>query len=243
MKLDTDTTIDQFRDEMQHRVVKYPLKSRPVREALRFAKKHEDPAYYRIASDKMHAQRQFQRELYGPTKWESVVELFTLGTAREAIIILVLVVTGALSLEGSRKLLFTADEDLYADMDVDALAQRLGILLDIEDEGSPTEELAQNDAAGQELSVNTAIGDMTRHKTQRLDEEDVERIARAVVAVLREDQGFRESFPSAADEVGASDGQTDESLSGAPPQTDDQADDGTDGVTPDQTANELAAIE
>jgi hypothetical protein len=138
MKLNTETTVDQFRDEMQHRVVKYPLNSRPVKEALQFAKKHEDPAFYRVASDKVHAQRQFQRELYGPGKLERLVDFFTLGSLREVVVTLILVVLVLLAFDSTESLLSGDPAQAYGEVDVDVLAERMGFYM-------------RDDAAGPDL--------------------------------------------------------------------------------------------
>ena len=99
MKFDKETSIETFRDEMQHRVVKYPLRSRPVKEALRYAKSHEDPAFHRVASDKIHAQKQFEREMFGPGKFERITDFLTLGSLREVFVMMLLVVCGIAGVE------------------------------------------------------------------------------------------------------------------------------------------------
>ena len=182
MILNTDTTLDQFRDEMQHRVVKYPLNSRPVKEALRFAKKHEDAAFYRIASDKIHAQRQFQRELYGPSKLERVVDFVSLGSLREVVITLLLVAGGVVGLDVAKYVMRPdPDEDMYSQVDVEELATQLGLALE---PSGPTETNGPADGGPlrQDESVEgeTTPGDSTRH----LSDADIARIAEAVIQRL-----------------------------------------------------------
>ena len=136
MKLNDDLNVDQFREEMQHRVVRYPLLSRPVKEAVRFAKRHSDPAFYRIASDKVHAQRQFQRELYGPSRMERLVDFLSLGSLKEVGVMLMLVVGGVVGLDFAKRAMHGhPDEDLYAQMDVDAASRSTGARARIEPPG------------------------------------------------------------------------------------------------------------
>ena len=183
MRLDDASTLDQFRKEMQHRVVKYPLNSRPVKEALRFAKQRQDPAFYRIATDKIHAQRQFQREMFGPTRMEQAVEFFTLGSLREVIVTLLLVGSGVLVFDGFKRLFGSAPVDRsIADMDVDQLADKLGIVL--ESKGAliepPSEEKPQTPV---ESSSNKPLRATSTQasSSSAISDEDVSRIAKAII--------------------------------------------------------------
>lgn len=183
MKLTKETTFGQFREEMQHRVVKYPLNSRPVKEALRFAKKHKDPAFYRVASDKIHAQRQFQRELHGPGRVERLVDFVSLGSLREVVITLLLVSAGVMSLEGGKRFLSPPDQELYEHMDIDELASALGVALDV----SNTSNITTGMASGPADSSSDARQDYSAEfKVSQLAEEDVARIADAVMQRLVE---------------------------------------------------------
>lgn len=182
MSFKQETTLEQFREEMQHRVVKYPLNSRPVKEALRFAKKHEDPAFYRIASDKIHAQRQFQRELYGPGRLERLIDFVSLGSLREVVVTLVLVAGGVVGLDVARRALQPAPvDDLYAHMDVEKLAEQLGLALETsrvveQQTPSPVEEPGQGNVDDAPPTPNDQAG--------RLSDADVARIAEAVIQRL-----------------------------------------------------------
>jgi hypothetical protein len=124
MELSDDLTLPQFRREMQHRVVKYRLNSRPVREALLFAKRHPDPQFYRVATDKINAQRQFQREVNGPGKLELLVDLLRAGSLREVLLTLALVVAACVAIEYVRAPARSAGA--AASIDLDRLARRLG---------------------------------------------------------------------------------------------------------------------
>lgn len=186
MTLDNDITLQQFREEMQHRVVKFPLNSRPVKDAMRFARQHTDPAFYRVAADKVHAQRQFRRELYGPSRWERVVDFVSLGSLREVILTLMLVGGGVASLETGRYLLH-ADPDaaLYANMDVDELATRLGIALE-----QQTEQTERDGQGGEAVGPAADGGPKvtappkTTATKSALSDADVARIADAVIQRL-----------------------------------------------------------
>ena len=179
MKLTGQVTIEDFRQEMQHRVVRYPLNSRPVKEAVRFAKRHQDPAFYRIASDKVHAQRQFQRELNGPSRTERLVDFFTLGSLREVVVTLLLVGVGVLGLDLSKRAMQgDPDTELYSNMDVDALANRLGLVIE------ESTRVESKPVAGDEPHANGVLIDTD--SAQRLSDEDVDRIAEAVIRRLGE---------------------------------------------------------
>ena len=133
MKLEKDILLEDFRDEMQHRVVKYPLRSRPVKEGLRFAKRHSDPAFHRIATDKIHAQAQFQREMYGPSKLEKLVDFLTLGSLRELFVMMMLVVAGIAGVE-TVKSFYSALNPPEPHVDIDELAKKLNLGLESFDE-------------------------------------------------------------------------------------------------------------
>ena len=130
MELNKDTTIDQFRDEMQRRIVKYHPSSRPVREAVRFARRHEDPAYYRIAVDKVTAQKQYRREVFGPSRLEKALDLLNFGAPREVIVTLLLIVVGVACVEALKYFSSPPEGPVYSELDIDALADRLGIRID-----------------------------------------------------------------------------------------------------------------
>lgn len=202
MTLDDTTTIDQFREEMQHRVVKYALNSRPVKEALRFAKRHDDPAFYRIAADKIHAQRQFQRELYGPSRMERLVDFIALGSLREVVLTLVLVGGGVVGLDVVKRfMLKEPDSELYANMDVDELATRLGIALEAHDEDGGVKQPAK--PAAKREDVKPAKGD-DPPPTAQLSDADVARIAEAVIRRLGERKAAETSAAVAPDSDAAS---------------------------------------
>ena len=213
MKLTSELSLEQFREEMQHRVVRYPLRSRPVKEAVRFAKGHEDPAFYRIASDKIHAQRQFQRELHGPSRLERLVDFFTLGSLKEVVVTLLLVAAGVVGLDVAQRVMSDPDQEMMAKMDVDALAARLGLALE-------TSRFSEVEAAphGKDDKPHVNPRFEPSSKTGQLSDADVARIAEAVIERLR-----AQSEVEAATTEDLTDGKTatDESdspsVSGSPP--------------------------
>lgn len=128
MKLDNDMSLAEFRDEMQHRVVKYPLRSKAVREAVRFARRNPDTDFYRVAIDKIDAQKQFHHRRYGPS-WPQRVADFLGGTPREAAVPLLVVVVALLGMRLTG--VWRSDEaEMVANIDVDRLAERMGFYID-----------------------------------------------------------------------------------------------------------------
>ena len=189
MKIDPNINFEQFSAEMQHRVVKYPLHSLAVREALKFARKHKDPDFYRIAANKVHSQRQFQRELYGPSKWERFVDYFSLGSLREVVVMLVLVVAGIMGIEATQGLFSTASSSAsFENMDVDELARRLGFVLDAQQierqaETAPAAALDSHEIGSSESAKSSS----------RLSDDEIQRIASAVIQELQ----MKEAAPTA----------------------------------------------
>ncbi|WP_040769310.1 hypothetical protein [Novipirellula maiorica] len=182
MKITSELSLEEFREEMQHRVVKYPLNSRPVKEALRFAKTHEDPAFYRIASDKIHAQRQFQRELYGPGRLERLVDFFAFGSLKEVVVTLLLVGSGVVGLDvAKRTMRGDPDEEIYAHMDVNALADRLGLALGTNRGGGTVNASITGPSRPLGVLQLTPGAD---ESNARLSDADVARIADAVLQRL-----------------------------------------------------------
>ncbi len=82
MNLHRNMTLDEFRDEMQHLVMTQKLNSKPVKEALRFARQQKDPAFLRIAANKLEAQKQFLHEEFGPSTWQKAWD-FLQGAPKE----------------------------------------------------------------------------------------------------------------------------------------------------------------
>ena len=136
MKLEKDISLEDFRDEMQHRVVKYPLRSRPVKEGLRFAKLQSDAAFHRIATDKIHAQKQFQRELNGPGKVERLVDFLMLGSLRELFVMMLLVVVGIAGVEAVKSFYAAVNEPEPA-VDIDELAKKLNLEIGLYNDKPP----------------------------------------------------------------------------------------------------------
>lgn len=216
MKIDAETTLEQFREEMQHRVVKYPLNSRPVKEALRFAKTHEDPAFYRIASDKIHAQRQFQRELYGPGRFERLVDFMALGSLREVVVTLVLVAIGVAGLDGVRRWSRPEPiESAVANLDLDTLAKRLGIALETNRLQVIPNEIDGMRFEGHDANTTQHSDNLRKENPRRADaesaqsgsmnrqltDEDVARIADAIIARMNRPNTLEIDVPNKAQTI------------------------------------------
>ena len=130
LTFDEHTTVTQFRDEFQHRIVKYPIHSRPVKEARRFARRHTNPEFHRIAEDKVHAQAQHRRELNGPSRWERAVDFLNGGSLREIGVTLALVTVACLGIETTRAWFGARRAPAQvSDAEVERLAKRMGFYL------------------------------------------------------------------------------------------------------------------
>lgn len=147
-EISDEMTLNQFRDEMQHRVVKYGSRSRAVKEAVRFARRQKDPEFYRVAMDKVHAQEQYRREVEGPSRWERIMDFLNMGSLREVIVVLMLVGVTCASIEMFRG--SSRGSDAQAAVDIDRLASRLGFDLD-----APAVQVRQA-AAGHALPASAA---------------------------------------------------------------------------------------
>lgn len=183
MSLSPEMTLEQFCDEMQHRVVRHPVGSRAVREAMQFARQQQNPEYYRIAADKIHAQRQFQREMFGPSRLERILEFFSMGSLREIGVTVALIVAGVSGVEVARRwFAVPPEQEAILKMDVDELADRLGLLLEGKQKdtavppqpSNPEHDRADGDGAAEESGV-----------AAHLSEGDVKRIADAVIRRLQ----------------------------------------------------------
>lgn len=184
MKIDPNISVDEFREEMQHRVVRYPLRSLAVRRALCFARKHSNPEYYRIASNKVHTQRQFLRELNGPGLFEKLFDYFSLGSLREIVVTLMLVGLAVLGIDAGRKFLNTNDrKSSFEQMDVDQLAKRLGILL--EDSATVVRPVHRQMTSTSSPVVQSAT-QLDPSKRDALSEDDVQKIVAAVLVAMRD---------------------------------------------------------
>jgi hypothetical protein len=116
-------SLDDFRDEMQHRVVKYSLRSKEIREAVRFARQNEDANFYRVALDKIDAQKQFSHEQDGPSRMQCVLD-FLGGTPRDislTMIVVLILLAGWKFVDGR-----IAEQNVPGDLDIDRLAERMG---------------------------------------------------------------------------------------------------------------------
>ena len=171
MKLANDISLAQFCEEMQYRVVKFPLNSLVVREALQFAKKHPNPELFRIATNKVLAQRQFQRELYGPGWLERVFDYLALGSLREVVTTLLLVGLTVVGIEAVKAAVAPPTLPAAVEhMDVDELARRLGLALETSE--LPTTQMS----APRSTPFESAA---------QLNEADLERITQAVLKALQ----------------------------------------------------------
>lgn len=183
---------------MQHRVVRYPLRSLAVRRALCFARKHSNPEYYRIATNKVHTQRQFLRELNGPGLFEKLFDYFSLGSLREIVVTLMLVGLAVLGIDAGRKFLNTNDrKSSFEQMDVDQLAKRLGILL--EDSATVVRPVhrTMTSTPSQVVQPETQV-EHTKRGT--LSEDDVQKIVAAVLVAMK-DQPKSESVVASPNPV------------------------------------------
>jgi hypothetical protein len=182
MSLSPEMSLEQFCDEMQHRVVRHPIGSRVVREAVQFARQQKNTEFYRIAADKVHAQRQFQREMFGPTRLERILEFCSMGSLREIGITVALIVAGVSGVEVARRSFAVPPEhEAISRMDVDELADRLGLLINEKQKpaGTPqSSHTAQDKAAGDGPAEDPS-------GSGHLSEGDVQRIADAVIRRLQ----------------------------------------------------------
>lgn len=189
MKLDPNISLEEFCTEMQHRVIRYSLRSLAVRQALRFARKHDNPEFYRVATNKIHAQRQFQREMNGPSFFERAFDYFSLGSLREVVVTLLLVGLAVFGIDAGRKFLNRSDRSTtFEQMDVDQLAKRLGILL--EDSRGPALPTLRNPKPVQIEPVQIeTIGPATEASNSPksgISDEDVQRIVAAVLVAMQD---------------------------------------------------------
>lgn len=177
MKIDPQISLDDFKSEMQHRVVRYSLRSLPVQQALRFARQHKDPEFFRVASNKIHAQRQFQREMYGPGWFERVFDYLSFGSLREVVMTVLLVGLGVLGIDAGKR----AMQSFYPPngtelIDVNRLALGLGYSLN-EDNG-PMGSVTRS-------QLPTVRPRDSVFGTPSLSEEDVQRIAKALLKEMQ----------------------------------------------------------
>jgi hypothetical protein len=158
MNLTPDMTLDDFRDEMQHRVVKYSLRSKQNREAMRFARRHRNRDFYRVAIDKYNARKQYEHELYGPSRLDRLFDLLN-GTPRDVALTLLMVVVVLVSLHFGGSWLM-AEPDLGETIDVDRLAKRMGFYISERHAASPSaprlDELEQQVSAKIDQGIDKA---------------------------------------------------------------------------------------
>lgn len=184
MKIDSQISLVDFCNEMQHRVVRYSLRSIAVRSAVRFAKNHENPEFYRVAMNKVHAQRLFQRELNGPGMFDKLFDYFSVESLREIVAMLLLVGLTVLGLDKGRKFINGFDRKVpYENMDVDQIAKRLGIQL--EDSGAATRPASRT-----LLLASSHVKPVTVKSNEKLrntnSDSDIARIVDAVLLALKE---------------------------------------------------------
>ncbi|MFO1063085.1 MAG: hypothetical protein U0892_04330 [Pirellulales bacterium] len=201
MKIDPNISLEDFKAEMQHRVVRYSPRSLAVKHALRFARKHQDPEFYRVATNKVLAQKQFAREMYGPGLFERLFDYLSLGSLREVVVTVMLVGLGILGIDVGKRAIqqFSPPPSRLEGMEVEQLAKQLGIELE------PTPVV--NGAKGAQDPKSPAGKEGQAAKTQRppnvanLSDADVQRIAAAVLAAMRQPESVpepTETTPTAA---------------------------------------------
>lgn len=156
MTLHSDMTIPQFRDHMQMLVIKYHPRSRIVKEAVRFARLREDPTYYRIAIEKVHAQEQFRREAFGPTWGEWVSELLNVTSMRDVAFTLVLVAVAIGGIELVKSRWNQRPYPATADVDVERLAERMGFYINDEVKAPTIERLDKRVSEKIDAAINDA---------------------------------------------------------------------------------------
>jgi hypothetical protein len=186
VKIEPQISLDEFCSEMQHRVVRYSLRSIAVRSAIRFARKHENPEFYRVAMNKVHAQKLFQRELNGPGMLEKLFDYFSLGSLREVVVTLMLVGLAVFGIDAGRKYLNTNDRGStsFDSMEVDQLAKRLGLLL--EDSASSPRSLIRNNMT-QSMPVSNPFTPRTsppEESRNKISDADIARIVEAVLVAM-----------------------------------------------------------
>jgi hypothetical protein len=171
---------------MQHRVVRYSLRSIAVRSAIRFARKHENPDFYRVAMNKVHAQKLFQRELNGPGMFEKLFDYFSLGSLREVVMTLMLVGLAVFGIDAGRKY-FNANDRRSTSFDaieVDQLAKRLGLLL--EDSASSPRSLIRSSVIPLMPVSNpfTPRNSPPEESRSKISDADIARIVEAVLVAM-----------------------------------------------------------
>ncbi|MEI8211027.1 MAG: hypothetical protein WCI02_02685 [Planctomycetota bacterium] len=178
MKIDPKISLDDFKAEMQHRVVRYSLRSLPVQQALRFARQHKDPEYFRVASNKIHSQRQFQREMYGPGWFERVFDYLSFGSLREVVMTVLLVGLGVLGIDvGKRAMQNFFPASKPDSVEFEKLAKLLGYPLT--DEGSNTGSALRS-------ALPSARTRSVANMQSGLSDDDVQRIAKALWKEMQE---------------------------------------------------------
>jgi hypothetical protein len=240
MKIDTNITLDDFKSEMQHRVVRYSPRSMAVRQALRFARQHKDPEFFRVATNKILAQKQFHREMYGPGWFERIFDYFSLGSLREVVVTVLLVGLGVLGIDyGKRMIGQISPPSQLERMEIDQLAKRLGFQVD--DSGRdqnllkyPMLSLRAGKRMGNE-SVNGSAENDTRQlggkeqsneqiaahgsaqtkvdSLSSLSNEDIQRISEAVITALKIRETNKPSDPKVLETLSMVAPQRDDSLS------------------------------
>lgn len=187
MKIDPKISLDDFKAEMQHRVVRYSLRSLPVQQALRFARQHKDPEYFRVASNKIHSQRQFQREMYGPGWFERVFDYLSFGSLREVVMTVLLVGLGVLGIDvGKRAMQGFLPPSTNDSVEFERLAKLLGY--PVTDDGSNTGSALRSTLPSARMrgAATTQSG---------LSDEDVQRIAKALWKEMHEKEVANEGKP------------------------------------------------
>lgn len=128
MKLHAEISKNEFKREMQVRACKFGERDKPVREALVFARQHPDPEFYRIAMDKIDAQKQFKHELLGPSRWQKLKDQLS-GVPKDLVgtALLVIALFGGLNLLRSQ--FFDRPTAPISDQEVERLAKRMGLYI------------------------------------------------------------------------------------------------------------------
>ncbi len=168
MKLTQTMSLEEFRDEMQVRAFKHNERSQPVREAIRFARQHSDPAFYRVAVDKVIAQEQYRHETYGPSRWQRFVD-FLSGAPKDAAMTLCVIAAVLAGLSFMRSRLLEPVGDTVSDSDVDRLAERMGLYITRHAPPAAEIELPDVDAA-YARQLDTRLAALENRLAERMEE-------------------------------------------------------------------------
>ncbi|MBX7167959.1 MAG: hypothetical protein K1X74_16615 [Pirellulales bacterium] len=169
MILNKKTTFAEFCEEMQLRVVKHGPGSRPVHQALRFARGHADPRFLRVAMEKIQAQRHYRLETEGPTRWERIVSTLGLASAAEAAVALGIVILGCGAVEMARGWVPRRTEDALASKEIDRLAEKLGVQVRSE-KSTQGPRSGARDLSGQARAASPTSAEVEEMLAKRLEQ-------------------------------------------------------------------------